>query len=114
MLHEALRDAGFDLNAILWGGKRVEMSKRHNQNRRATVRGGVTGTLDIVVQREILDAERGQIKKHLGFIMKRLKAVTKEKLVETGSGARAGESKGTHESSIRRSVTLKPLPIATF
>ena len=118
VLSEALRDAGFDLNAILWGGHRVQMRKRLNQYSRVTFQGGVTGTLDITAQKELADAERGKVKLHIGFIVEKLKSVTREKSVETGvvqpERAQYKKSKRTFDGSIGRRVTLNPKPLSSL
>lgn len=76
-LYDALRDAGFDLNAILWGGRRAQMRKRHEQNTSDTLQGGLTGTLELLAQKESVQAEWGMVQKHIGFIVEKLKGVSK-------------------------------------
>lgn len=83
VLYEALKDAKFDLNAILWGGKRVEMMKRRNQHSKVALRGVLTGTLDIVGQKGLRHADRGQIKEHISFMVEKLKNAGQEKSVKT-------------------------------
>lgn len=72
-LSEAFRNANFDLNTILWAGKRIEMMKRQNQHPRLSSQASVTGTLLIMAKKELLCAQKGQLQKHIGFIVKRLR-----------------------------------------
>ena len=77
-LSEAFRNANFDKNSILWGGKRVEMMKRQNRPQRITSQASVTGTLSITAKKELLCAERGKLQEHIRFIVERLRGLGRE------------------------------------
>ena len=78
VLAEAFRNANFDLNAMLWAGKRAEMMKRHNQCPRVKSQGSLTGTLHITAREELLYAKRGLIKKHIDVLVVKLKGLGQE------------------------------------
>ena len=80
MLFEAFRNANFDLNALLWAGKRTEMKKRHNQHSRVNSQGRLTGTLQVMAREELLCAERRLLKKHIDHLVEQLKGVGQEKI----------------------------------
>lgn len=116
-LSEALRNAKFDLQGILWAGKRARMMKRHdqhNQHPRLTLPGVVTGTLEIWAKKELLYAEQGKLEEHMRFIVRKLKEAGQGKQSTTGSlqpeRARTAKSKRTKEGASGRTMTLKPDP----
>lgn len=87
ILRVELARAGFDLNAILWMGKRAEMMSRENRNRNKNkgaywkVRGAaVTGTLDIKARERFLDADPATIEEHIRAVVNDLKNHTSKKI----------------------------------
>lgn len=80
-LYEALRDTGFNSNAILWTGKRAEMRKRSEENTGKSLEGALTGTLELFVQKTLQHMQWAEVKKQADFIAKKLQQVSTQKII---------------------------------
>lgn len=80
-LYEALRDTGFDLNAILWGGKRGGMRKWSEENKGKRFEGALTGTLEVFVQKKTQHMQWAEAKEQAGLLAKKLKQISEQKII---------------------------------
>ena len=72
-IQDALRDAGLDANAILWAGRRVGAKQRLKNSTDDDVGKGITGTLQVTAQKDMVKAQWKEVKEQIGLIAAKLK-----------------------------------------